>query len=73
MPKQAISSTVGLGGFVCFMTGAVVAEIIGLVLQKTGSYSLIFAAASLLYLVSLGIVQALVPRIGVAPARPDPN
>ena len=68
MPKQAISSTVGLGGFVCFMTGAVVAEAIGVVLQKTGSYSLIFAAASLLYLVSLAIVQILVPRIGVSSA-----
>jgi ACS family hexuronate transporter-like MFS transporter len=72
MPKQAISSTVGLGGFVCFMTGAVVAEAIGVVLQKTGSYSLIFAAASLLYLVSLAIVQILVPRIGVASAQANP-
>jgi ACS family hexuronate transporter-like MFS transporter len=72
MPKQAISSTVGLGGFVCFMTGAVVAEAIGVVLQKTGSYSLIFAAASLLYLVSLAIVQILVPRIGVSSAHSNP-
>ncbi|NDC74108.1 MFS transporter [bacterium] len=72
MPKQAISSTVGLGGFVCFMTGAVVAEAIGVVLQKTGSYSLIFAAASLLYLVSLAIVQILVPRIGVFSAQSNP-
>jgi ACS family hexuronate transporter-like MFS transporter len=72
MPKQAISSTVGLGGFVCFMTGAVVAEAIGVVLQKTGSYSLIFAAASLLYLVSLAIVQILVPRIGVSSAQSNP-
>jgi MFS transporter, ACS family, hexuronate transporter len=64
MPKAAISSTVGLGGFVCFMTGAVVAETIGIVLEKTGSYSLIFAAASLLYMLALLIVHLLVPRIG---------
>lgn len=65
MPKNAVSSTVGLGGFVCFMTGAVVAEMIGVVLQRTGSYTLIFAAASLLYLASLAMVHLLVPRIGV--------
>ncbi|HEY5313503.1 MAG TPA: MFS transporter, partial [Pirellulales bacterium] len=29
MPKQAVSTVVGLGGFVCFFTGGVVAEIIG--------------------------------------------
>lgn len=64
MPKKAISSTVGLGGFVCFMTGALVAETIGVVLERTGSYALIFATASLLYLVSLAAVHLLVPRIG---------
>ena len=68
MPKSAVSSTVGLGGFVCFMTGAFVAEAIGVVLQRTGSYTLIFAAASLLYLVSLAIVHLLVPRIGARSA-----
>jgi ACS family hexuronate transporter-like MFS transporter len=66
MPKQAISSTVGLGGFVCFMTGAFVAEAIGVVLSRTGSYSAIFACASLLYVIALAIVHLLVPRIGVS-------
>ena len=64
MPKNAVSSTVGLGGFVCFLTGAFVAEMIGVVLQRTGSYTLIFSAASSLYLVSLALVHLLVPRIG---------
>ena len=64
MPKEAISSTVGLGGFVCFLTGAVVAEAIGIVLERTGSYSLIFATASSLYLISLAAVHLLVPKIG---------
>lgn len=71
MPKKAISSTVGLGGFVCFMTGAVVAETIGVVLQRTGSYALIFATASLLYLISLAAVHLLVPRIGEKVAEPS--
>lgn len=64
MPKQAISSVVGLGGFVAYFTGGVVAELIGFILKKTGSYNSIFAAASLMYLLSLLIIHLLVPKIG---------
>ncbi|HYG21510.1 MAG TPA: MFS transporter [Verrucomicrobiae bacterium] len=64
MPKKAISSVVGLGGFVAFLTGAFVAELIGVILKKTGSYASIFAAASIMYLLSLTILHLLVPRIG---------
>lgn len=64
MPKQAISSVVGIGGFVAYFTGGVVTEIIGKILQRTGSYASIFATASLLYLASLLIIHLLVPRIG---------
>jgi len=64
MPRQAISSVVGVGGFVSYFTGGVVAELIGLILAKTGSYASIFAAASLMYLLSLLILHLLVPRIG---------
>lgn len=71
MPRQAISSVVGLGGFVAYFTGGVVTEIIGKILQKTGSYASIFATASLLYLAALLIIHLLVPRIGqrAEPAR----
>jgi ACS family hexuronate transporter-like MFS transporter len=68
MPKRAVSSVVGLGGFVAFLTGAFVAEMIGVILKNTGSYASIFAAASLMYLLSLAIVHILVPRIGGKPA-----
>ena len=67
MPRQAISSVVGLGGFVSYFTGGVVAELIGLILQRTGSYASIFTAASLMYLLSLLILHLLVPRIGGVP------
>jgi len=68
MPGPAISSTVGLGGFICFATAGLVPWPIAYVLEKTGSYSLIFAVASSLYLVSLLCIQLLVPVIG---RRPD--
>ena len=64
MPKQAISSVVGFGGFVAYFTGAVMTEIIGKILQKTGSYNSIFAAASLMYLAALLLIHLFVPRIG---------
>ncbi len=64
MPPRAISSVVGLGGFVGSMAGAAASEAIGWVLETTHSYAPIFAAASLMYLVSLGVLHLLVPVIG---------
>jgi len=63
MPKHAVSSLVGLGGFIAYFTGGFMTEIIGLILQKTGSYSSVFAAASVMYLLALLLMHLLVPRI----------
>jgi ACS family hexuronate transporter-like MFS transporter len=72
MPKHAISSVVGLGGFVSYLTGALIAELIGWVLQTTGSYVTVFAGASMMYVVSLGALHLLVPKIEpvTAPTMP---
>jgi len=64
MPKKAIASLVGLGGFIAYFTGGFIAEIIGLILKNTGSYASIFAATSVMYLASLLLMHLLVPRIG---------
>lgn len=66
MPKEAISSVVGLGGFVSYFTGGFVNGFTGLILDKTGSYVLVFAYFSLMYLLSLGLLQLLVPRLETA-------
>jgi MFS transporter, ACS family, hexuronate transporter len=63
VPKRAISTVVGLGGCVTYWMGALMTEKIGKILQQSGSYSSIFATASLLYLLALLIVHLLVPRI----------
>jgi len=63
MPGQAISSGVGLGGFVSYLTGAAIAELIGYVLKTSGSYVTIFAGASMMYVLSLLVLHLLVPRI----------
>jgi ACS family hexuronate transporter-like MFS transporter len=66
MPKEAISSVVGLGGFLCFFTGGFVNEFTGLILQKTGSYVSVFGYFSGMYLLSLTAIQLLVPKIGMS-------
>lgn len=63
MPKEAISSVIGFGGFVAYFTGGFVNEFTGLIVQKTGSYVWVFAYFSLMYLLSLGLLQLLVPKI----------
>jgi ACS family hexuronate transporter-like MFS transporter len=63
MPKETISSVIGLGGFVCFFTGGFVNALTGVILQKTGSYVYVFAYFSGTYVLSLVCLQLLVPRI----------
>jgi ACS family hexuronate transporter-like MFS transporter len=65
MPKEAISSVVGLGGFVAYFTGGFVNGFTGLILQETGSYLFVFVYFSGMYLISLLIIQLLIPRIGI--------
>jgi ACS family hexuronate transporter-like MFS transporter len=68
MPKETIASVVGLGGFVCYFTGGFVNGITGNILQKTGSYVLVFAYFSGMYVLSLILIQLLIPMI--KPERP---
>jgi ACS family hexuronate transporter-like MFS transporter len=66
MPRRAVSSVVGLGGFLCYFTGGFVNEFTGNLLQKTGSYVAVFAWFSGMYVLSLLTIQWLVPKIGAA-------
>jgi ACS family hexuronate transporter-like MFS transporter len=63
MPKEAISSVIGLGGFVAYMTGGFVNGFTGMILKQTGSYVLVFAYFSGTYLLALLAVQLLIPKI----------
>jgi len=64
MPREAISSVVGIGGFMAYFTGGFVNGITGEILQRTGSYVPVFAYFSGMYLLSLLIIQVLVPQLG---------
>jgi ACS family hexuronate transporter-like MFS transporter len=56
-PRRAVGSVVGMGG----MAGAV-----GEILQRTGSYYLIFIVAGSTYLLALLVIHSLVPRLAPA-------
>lgn len=77
MPKEAISSVVGLGGFVAYFTGGFVNGFTGEILQYTkahgisimglgdsSGYLLVFGYFAGMYLLSLAAIQVLVPRLG---------
>ncbi len=66
-PRQAVGSVVGIGGTAGAVGGMVIAKITGYILQTTGSYLPVFIIAGTTYLVTLGIVHLLVPKL--EPAR----
>lgn len=66
MPRETISSVIGLGGFVCYFTGGFVSALTGMLVQRTGSYVYVFAYFSGTYVLSLVLLQLLIPKIADA-------
>jgi len=70
-PSAAVASVVGLGGFAGAIAGALVSTAVGFVLQTTGRYEVVFALAGGMYLIALGIIHILVPRLAPAVLTPS--
>src|SRR3974377_120772 len=62
-PRPAVGSVVGFGGMWGAIGGMAIAKITGYVLEATGSYVPVFFVAASAYLVALGLVHLLVPRL----------
>ena len=62
-PRNAVASVVGIGGFAGAVGGMLISTFVGLLLQATGSYLPVFFIAASAYLLALGVVQVLVPRM----------
>jgi ACS family hexuronate transporter-like MFS transporter len=62
-PKQAVGSVVGIGGMFGAIGGMVIAPVVGYILARTGSYVPIFIIAASAYLVALGIIHLLAPKL----------
>ena len=64
VPKQAVSSVVGIGGMAGALGGMVFAQLVSRILFFTNNnYVVPFALASLAYLAGLGIIHLLLPRL----------
>lgn len=64
-PKKAIGSVAGFGGFCGAIGGALAAFGVGKILQNIGTdgYTIPFMVAGLGYLVALGLIHLIVPKI----------
>ena len=63
VPKHAVSSVAGIGGFAAAVFAMFNSKLVGFVLDTTHSYAIPFAIASCSYLVALGILHLLLPRL----------
>lgn len=66
-PARAVGSVVGMGGMAGALGGFFIASVVGHVLQWTGSYEIPFVMAGSAYLVALGVIHVLAPKL--EPAR----
>jgi len=62
-PKQAVGSVTGLGGMAGAVGGMLFSALAGHILEWTGSYFILFIIAGSVYLLALGIIQILAPRL----------
>ena len=62
-PAQAVASVVGIGGMAGAVGGMFVAKLVGYILQRSGSYRIPFLIAGSSYLVAVGIIHLLTPRL----------
>ena len=62
-PRKAVGSVIGIGGTAGAVGGMIFSLYIGQVLERLGSYGLIFAVAGSVYLLALLIIQLLSPRL----------
>ena len=68
-PKRAVGSVTGLGGMAGAVGGIIFSSSAGHLLEATGSYTVHFLIAGSAYLLALGVIQLLVPRLAPAQLR----
>jgi ACS family hexuronate transporter-like MFS transporter len=62
-PKKAVGSVTGLGGMAGSIGGLIFAPFIGYMLEWTGSYFVPFVISGSAYLIALGIMHLIVPKL----------
>jgi ACS family hexuronate transporter-like MFS transporter len=62
-PKRAVATVVGFAGMAGAVGGVIIAKVVSYTLQWTGSYAIPFFVAGSAYLLALGMIQWLVPKL----------
>jgi ACS family hexuronate transporter-like MFS transporter len=62
-PRQAVASVVGIGGMAGAVGGMLISRVVSEILERTGSYVLIFFIAGFAYLIALLSIHLLAPRL----------
>ena len=62
-PSRAVGSVVGIGGAAGALGGFIIANTVGHVLQRTGSYSVPLFIAGIAYFIALAFIQILAPNL----------
>jgi ACS family hexuronate transporter-like MFS transporter len=62
-PRKAVGSVIGIGGTAGAVGGMIFSLYIGQVLERLGTYSLIFYVSGSVYLIALAIIHFLSPRL----------
>ena len=65
-PKQAVGSVVGLGGMAGALGAMGILKLTGFILAHTGSYTALFVIAGSAYLIALGTLHLLAPKLATA-------
>jgi len=68
-PRGAVATVAGMGGGAGAVGGILIAQATGWTLELTGSYVPIVLYAGLAYLIALGMIHLLVPRMTPAPVN----
>jgi len=66
MPRRAVGSIVGFGGMAGAVGGMLMAQYVGAMLEGAGSYMPIFLAIGSVYLIALGVIHLILPRLDPA-------
>jgi ACS family hexuronate transporter-like MFS transporter len=72
-PSRAVGSVVGIGGMAGAIGGMLIAKIVGYALQWTGSYKIPFFMAGSAYLMAVGLIHLMSPRLEPASIAAEPS
>jgi len=70
-PRAAVGSVVGLGGMAGAVGGMLFAASTGVILEWTGSYTILFVIAGSVYLIALLVIQLLAPDLAAVRSVAD--